>query len=63
MGLPRSTFHDAPAIKTGDAEIVARITAICEEFECYGYRRVGAELRHEGWGARGSSSTPRKSAA
>ena len=22
--------------------------AICEEFECYGYRRVGAELRHQG---------------
>jgi putative transposase len=20
----------------------------CEEFECYGYRRVGAELRHQG---------------
>ena len=48
MGLPRSTFYDAPAKKTDDAEIVARITAICEEFECYGYRRVGAELRHQG---------------
>lgn len=48
MGLPRSTFYDAPTIKTDDAEIVARITAICEEFECYGYRRVGAELRHQG---------------
>lgn len=48
MGLPRSTFYDVPAKKTDDAEIVARITAICEEFECYGYRRVGAELRHQG---------------
>jgi hypothetical protein len=48
MGVPRSTFYDAPAQKTDDAEIVARITAICEEFECYGYRRVGAELRHQG---------------
>ena len=48
MGVPRSTFYDAPAKKTDDAEIVARITAICEEFECYGYRRVGAELRHQG---------------
>ena len=27
MGLPRSTFYDAPAQKTDDAEIVARITA------------------------------------
>ena len=57
MGVPRSTFYDAPEGKTADAEIVARITAICDEFECYGYRRVGAELRH-----RGSSSTPRRSA-
>ena len=48
MGVPRSTFYDAPAKKTDDAEIVARITAICEEFECYGYRRVDAELRHQG---------------
>jgi putative transposase len=48
MGLPRSTFYDVPAIRTDDAEIVARITMICEEFECYGYRRVGAELRHQG---------------
>jgi putative transposase len=48
MGLPRSTYYDAPARKTDDAEIVLRITAICEEFECYGYRRVGAALRHQG---------------
>ena len=48
MGLPRSTFYDAPAMKVDDAQIVARITTICEEFEAYGYRRVGAELRHQG---------------
>jgi len=48
MGLPRSTFYDAPAINTDDGEIIARISAICDEFECYGYRRVGAELRHQG---------------
>ena len=48
MGLPRSTFYDGPAISSDDAEIIARISAICEEFECYGYRRVGAALRHQG---------------
>jgi putative transposase len=48
MGLPRSTYDDAPPVKTDDAEIVANITAICDEFEPYGYRRVGAELRHRG---------------
>ena len=47
MGLPHSTYYDTPATEA-DTEIVARITAICEEFEAYGYRRVGAELRHQG---------------
>ena len=41
MGLPRSTYHDAPAMKADDREIVAAMTAICDEFETYGYRRVG----------------------
>ena len=31
-----------------DAESVALIEAICAEFEAYGYRRVTAELRHQG---------------
>jgi putative transposase len=31
-----------------DGEIVAAMIAICDEFETYGYRRVGAELRHRG---------------
>lgn len=48
MGLPRSTFYDAPAAQADDAEIVARMVAICDEFEAYGYRRVGAALRHQG---------------
>ena len=48
MGLPRSTFYDAPAVKADDAEIVERIKAICDEFEAYGYRRVGAALRQQG---------------
>jgi putative transposase len=48
MGLPRSTFYDAPTIPADDDVIVARITVICDEFEAYGYRRVGAELRHQG---------------
>src|SRR5437899_10918236 len=46
MGLPRSTYYDAPSRKADDAEIIAAMMAICDEFEVYGYRRVGAELRH-----------------
>ena len=48
MGLSRSTFYAAPQAKRSDDEIVAEIRAITDEFECYGYRRVGAELRHRG---------------
>jgi len=48
MGLARSTFYDAPAAHLDDTEIVGRMQAICDEFEAYGYRRVGAELRHQG---------------
>jgi HTH-like domain len=42
--LSAATVDESPTPE----HIVARITAICEEFECYGYRRVGAELRHQG---------------
>lgn len=48
MGMARSTLYDRPTAHLDDAEIVSRIQAICDEFETYGYRRVGAELRHQG---------------
>jgi putative transposase len=48
MGLSRSTFYDAPPVALAAGEVLVRIKAICDEFECYGYRRVGAALRHQG---------------
>jgi putative transposase len=48
MGVSRSTFYDAPAVNLDDAGIAGRMQMICDEFEAYGYRRVGAELRHQG---------------
>ena len=48
MGLSRSTFYDAAPAPLDSGGILARISAICDEFECYGYRRVGAALRHQG---------------
>jgi putative transposase len=48
MGLPRSTYYAATEGRPSDLEIVAQIRAITDEFECYGDRRVGAELRHRG---------------
>ena len=48
MGLSRPTFYDArPAALNADG-LLTRIGAICDELECYGYRRVGAALRHQG---------------
>ena len=48
MGIGRSTYYDAAPAPTDDTAIVEAIAAICEEFECYGWRRVRAELRHRG---------------
>ena len=48
MGLTRSTFYDPSPAMLPDDGILDRIGTICDEFECYGYRRVGAALRHQG---------------
>ena len=48
MALSRSTFYDVPATEASDQAIVDAIRAICDGFESYGYRRVGAALRHQG---------------
>ena len=48
MGLSRSTFYDPPPVARAAGEVLVRIKAIGDEFECYGYRRVGAALRHQG---------------
>ncbi len=47
MGLSRSTFYDGPA-PTPPGDLLGQISAVCDEFESYGYRRVGAALRHQG---------------
>ena len=48
MGIARSTYYGAALSPTDDAAIVEAIAAICEEFECYGWRRVRAALRQQG---------------
>src|SRR3546814_14151133 len=37
-----------PELSVDDTGIVAAMAAICDAFEAYGYRRVGAALRHQG---------------
>jgi putative transposase len=46
-------YYAAPDPADADAALVAEMRAIAEAWECYGYRRVGAELRHRGWAVNG----------
>jgi len=49
MGLARSTYYDEPkGMSADDARLVTRIAEICAEWPFYGYRRVTAQLRHQG---------------
>lgn len=48
MGIARSTHSDSPEKPVDDTSIVEAMFAICDEFEFYGYRRVGAALRQQG---------------
>ena len=48
MGIARSTYYDRPERAADDTAVVEAIFAISDEFECYGYRRVGAALRQQG---------------
>ncbi|MCA1371897.1 IS3 family transposase [Bradyrhizobium sp. BRP14] len=48
MGIARCTYYDRPERSADDTAIVEAMFAICDEFEFYGYRRVGAALRQQG---------------
>ena len=49
MNLARSTYYYRPKGRCKDYEsLIERIEAICAEFPRYGYRRVTAQLRHQG---------------
>ena len=54
MSLPRSTYYYRPRVPAAEtqkkaADLRDRIEAIVEEFPRYGYRRVTAQLRREGF--------------
>ena len=49
MGLARSTYYDAPRRAADDTALVEAMAAICDAFEAYGWRRVQAALRQQGW--------------
>ena len=49
MGIARSTFYDRPAVRFDDTALVERMVAISDSFEAYGYRRMQAALRQQGF--------------
>lgn len=48
MGIARSTYYHEQLRRIDDAALLVAITAICDEFEAYGWRRVRAALQHQG---------------
>ena len=48
MGIARSTFYGSTPAPADDTAIVEAIAVLCDEFECYGWRRVRAALRQQG---------------
>jgi putative transposase len=48
MGHSRSTYYDRPERAADDTAIVEAMFTIRDDFEAYGYRRMGAALRQQG---------------
>jgi transposase InsO family protein len=49
LGVPRSLVRYQPRLPGKDAALVARMHELAKEHRRYGYRRVAALLRAEGW--------------
>jgi putative transposase len=45
----RSTQRHEPSVRDDESRLVARIVALASEYGRYGYRRITAMLRTEGW--------------
>lgn len=49
MGIARSTYYDTPKMGADDTALVEAMHTIKDEFEAYGWRRMQAALRQQGW--------------
>jgi putative transposase len=50
LGQPRSTQRHVPLVPDDEAALTAEIVRLASEYGRYGYRRVTALLRRDGWG-------------
>ena len=57
LGQPRSTQRREPKIAEDEDELVARMTQLASEYGRYGYLRITALLRREGWHSVGHRRT------
>ena len=49
VGQPRGTHRQSPQVPDDEAPLVQRVIALASQYGRYGYRRVTALLRGEGW--------------
>jgi len=49
LGQPRSTQRYAPRVADDEEALTARVIALASQYGRYGYRRITALLRREGW--------------
>jgi len=49
LGQPRSTQRQAPRPKGDEGRLLARVLELVRKYPRYGYRRIWALLRREGW--------------
>jgi transposase InsO family protein len=49
LGQPRSTQRYEPRVRDDEGRLTARVIALAREYGRYGYRRITALLRAEGW--------------
>jgi putative transposase len=49
LGCPRSSFYYQPVVNPQDAALIEAIECLLMRWPFYGYRRVTAQLKREGW--------------
>ena len=49
LGQARSTQRHTPRVREDESRLVVRIVELAREYGRYGYRRITALLRREGW--------------
>jgi len=49
VGQPRSSQRYEPRVRDDEAKLVSRMLELVRRYPRYGYRRITAKLRQEGW--------------